>query len=89
MNFTRDLGAGVFCKNAILLDSSISTFGNIITLSYLVYGLASNNYNRKIQISLYFTLNATTATYDMAAPYIYSLTQSFMFESIARARKYK
>ena len=78
MNFTSDLGAGVFCMSATLLDLVLSTSGDTIVLTYYIHALSSNNYNRKFQISLYFTLNATTVTYDMTAPYVYSETQSVM-----------
>lgn len=89
MNFTKDLGAGVFCKSATIVDLSFSTSGDTIILTYMIHAHSSNNYNRKFQITLCFTLNATTFTYDITTPYVYAETILLMPESMARTSRYK
>jgi hypothetical protein len=72
VNFTKDYGAGVFCMSATLLDLVLSTSGDTLILTYYIHALTSTNSNKKFQITLYFTLNVTAATYDMTAPYVYA-----------------
>jgi hypothetical protein len=88
VNFTKDLGAGVFCKNASLLDVTFSSIGDSLIITYYIYALTTNSFNIKFQISLSFFLNAVTGRYDMDPPYVYSETQLLILESIARMSKY-
>jgi hypothetical protein len=88
VNFTKDLGAGVFSKSASLLDVTFSSIGDSLIITYYIHALTTNNYNRKFQISLSFLLNGVTGRYDMDPPYVYSETQLVMPESIARMSKY-
>ena len=88
VNFTENLGAGIYCKSSKFLQFATADAGDTFMMNYFIHVLSSNDYNIKYVISFQMTFDATSGMYEMSSPYEFDTIQMVITESVVRTVQY-